>query len=139
MVKRVPKQNIVKGSKRVLPAGHPLLALYDPSEVIIEGSVSEYDTLRRAFPAGSNFLRSGSSDSVVEKPDQENEKEEEESKQELPDVPHLSDIESVQYIKYFDPVSKIEKAKAIIKIRNSSKNKSNVAGVDVRIYQPRGA
>lgn len=54
------------------------------------------------------------------------------------DVPQLSDIESVQYVKYFDPVSKIEKAKAIIKIRNSSKNKNNVAGVDARIYQPRG-
>jgi len=49
------------------------------------------------------------------------------------DRPELSDIENVQKIKYFDPVSKIEKTKLIIKVRNSSKNKSNVIGVDARI------
>ena len=57
----------------------------------------------------------------------------------LEDVPQLSDIEDIQYIKYFDPVSKIEKLKVVIKIRNASKNKKDVDGVDARIYQPRGA
>jgi len=55
------------------------------------------------------------------------------------DAPSLSDIEDIDYIKYFDPVSKIEKLKVVIKIRNSSSRKSDVVGVDARVYQPRGA
>jgi hypothetical protein len=54
------------------------------------------------------------------------------------DVPSLTDIESVVKTKYFDPVTKVEKAKIIIKIRNSSKNKSNIAGVDARIPPKEG-
>jgi len=71
MVKRIPKQNIVKGSKRVLPAGHPLISLYDPSEIIIEGTVSEYDSIGKRFPAGTNFLLSGISEIVIDKPKEE--------------------------------------------------------------------
>ena len=133
MVKRVSKSSIVSTTKRVLPAGHPDLVWYDPSEVIIVGEDSEYKvsgTGVSSFSALlSGSLTSGSkiADPKVKDPEQE-----------PSDVPQLSDIESVQYVKYFDPVSKIEKAKAIIKIRNSSKNKDNVAGVDARIYQPRG-
>lgn len=54
------------------------------------------------------------------------------------DVPSLTDIESVVKTKYFDPVTKVEKAKIVIKIRNSSKNKSNIAGVDARIPPKEG-
>ena len=133
MAKRVSKSSIVSTTKRVLPAGHPDLVWYDPNEVIIVGEESEYKvsgTGVSSFSALlSGSLTSGSkiADPKVKDPVQE-----------PSDVPQLSDIESVQYVKYFDPVSKIEKAKAIIKIRNSSKNKDNVAGVDARIYQPRG-
>lgn len=48
------------------------------------------------------------------------------------DTPGLSDIESIEYVKYYD-ANKILKIKAIIKIKNSSINKSKVAGVDARI------
>lgn len=54
------------------------------------------------------------------------------------DVPSLTDIESVVKTKYFDPVTKVEKAKIVIKIRNSSKNKNNIAGVDARIKPKEG-
>lgn len=133
MAKRVSKSSIVSTTKRVLPAGHPDLVWYDPSEVIIVGEDSEYKvsgtgiSFSSALLSGSLISGSKTADPKVKDPEQE-----------VPDVPQLSDIESVEYVKYFDPVSKIEKAKAIIKIRNSSQNKNNVAGVDARIYQPRG-
>jgi len=133
MAKRVPKSSIVSTTKRVLPAGHPDLVWYDPNEVIIVGEESEYKVSGTGVSAFSALL-SGSltSGSKIAEPKVKDPEEE------PSDVPQLSDIESVEYVKYFDPVSKIEKAKAIIKIRNSSKNKDNVAGVDARIYQPRG-
>ena len=138
MVKRISKTNIVSGGKRVLPAGHPDLVWYDPSEVIIVGEDSEY----RASGTGVSSVSGSVGGSLIagsESPEKENTSEEEVAAVEKVDVPQLSDIEDVQYTKYFDPVSKIEKAKVVIKIRNSSKNKENVAGVDARIYQPRGA
>ena len=55
------------------------------------------------------------------------------SQEEKPDVPDLSDIESVTKTKYFDPVTKVEKVKIVIKVRNSSRNKKDVSGVDARI------
>jgi len=48
----------------------------------------------------------------------------------------MADIESITYEQYYDSVSKLVKYKAILKIRNSSKNQNNVAGVDARIYNP---
>jgi len=137
MAKRVSKSSIVSTTKRVLPAGHPDLVWYDPSEVIIIGEESEYKVSGTGVSFSSALL-SGSLISGSENPNKVEEEKGKKSLEEPSDVPQLSDIESVQYVKYFDPVSKIEKAKAIIKIRNSSKNKNNVAGVDARIYQPRG-
>lgn len=51
------------------------------------------------------------------------------------DAPSLTDIEDVKTEDYYDPVSKALKIRAKIKIRNSSRNKKNVAGVDARIEQ----
>lgn len=137
MAKRVSKSSIVSTTKRVLPAGHPDLVWYDPNEVIIVGEESEYKVSGTGVSSFSALL-SGSLTSGSESPEKVEEAKNQESSEESSDVPQLSDIESVEYVKYFDPVSKIEKAKAIIKIRNSSKNKNDVAGVDARIYQPRG-
>lgn len=138
MAKRIPKSSIVSTNKRVLPAGHPDLVWYDPSEVIVVGEESEYLATGSTISIGSGTL-SGSLISGSESPEKEEEKEEQAQTIELADVPQLSDIEDVQFTKYFDPVSKIEKAKVVIKIRNSSKNKDKIAGVDARLYQPRGA
>lgn len=55
---------------------------------------------------------------------------------ELLDIPSLSDIESIVYEPYYDPVSKLQKIRALIKIRNSSANPTNIAGVDARIFNP---
>lgn len=137
MIKRVPKQNIVSGTKRVLPAGHPDLIWYDPSEVIIVGEESEYNSTGSVIPIGVKGL-TGAIEANSESSEEEKNNEDSKNSTDLSDVPQLSDIESVTFTKYFDPVTKVEKAKAVIKIRNSSKTKENVAGVDARIYQPRG-
>lgn len=52
------------------------------------------------------------------------------------DIPQLTDIENITYQQYYDTFNSI-RIKAIIKVRNSSKNKSNVSGVDAR-NEPRG-
>lgn len=52
MAKRVSKSSIVSTTKRVLPAGHPDLVWYDPSEVIIIGEESEY----KVSGTGVSFL-----------------------------------------------------------------------------------
>jgi hypothetical protein len=138
MMKKIPDANIVKGSKRVLPAGHPLLALYDPSEVIIVGEISEYDSNGKQFPIGTNVGGFNGGNLKGNEDDDKDKKKEDDEAKEKPDVPQLSDIESIEYVKYFDAVTKVEKVKAIIKIRNSSINKNKIAGVDARIA-PLGA
>ena len=52
------------------------------------------------------------------------------------DIPELTDIESVTYEPYTDPASKSQKIRAILKIRNSSRNPSAIEGVDARIFNP---
>ncbi len=116
----------------MLPAGHPDLIWYDPSEVIIIGEDSEYKVTGSVIPIGINDI-SGSIIAGSEKSEEEEKKEEEKGKIELSDVPDLSDIEDVEKIEYNDPVTKALKVRVKIKIRNSSKNKENIAGVDARI------
>lgn len=58
------------------------------------------------------------------------------SLEDLLDIPELSDIESITYEPYYDIATKVQKVRAILRIRNSSQNKINVDGVDVRISNP---
>lgn len=51
------------------------------------------------------------------------------------DTVHLTDIESITYESYLGTTGEL-KYRAILKIRNSSKNKEDVIGVDARIYNP---
>ena len=50
------------------------------------------------------------------------------------DVPDLSDIESITFQEDYDPATKLTTMTAFIKIRNSSVNKENIAGIDARIF-----
>lgn len=54
----------------------------------------------------------------------------------LLDIPNLTDIESIIYEPYYDTVSKLQKVRAVLKIRNSSKNELGVASIDARIFNP---
>ena len=50
------------------------------------------------------------------------------------DLVELTDIESVTFEEYEDPISKIVKIRAYIKVRNTSLKQSDVSAVDVRIF-----
>lgn len=119
-MKRINESEVISSGRPVRPAGHPDLFWYRPDYVIKEGSVSEYKTTGIATPflIGANF----DSNVIVD----------------TKDVPELSDIEIVTNTTYIDEAGKT-RAKLVLKIKNSSKNKENIKGIDARIYQPRGA
>lgn len=127
MAKRVPKQSIVTGGKRVLPAGHPDLIWYDPSEVIIVGEESEYRATGSIIPVAIGNPGDGGGNDGGGEDDGDGDS------REKSDIVDLSFIESVTATKYNDPVTKAEKVRVAIKIRNYSGDKENVVGVDARI------
>lgn len=130
--KRVPKQSIVKPAPVILPKGHPDLAFLGDA---LESDASRFTSAKYfggAFVgAGSGGSDSGSTGASGSSgpsgptgpvfP--------------IPDVPSLSDIESITYEEYPDATG-VMKYRAVLKIRNSSVNKENIAGVDARIYNP---
>lgn len=126
---KVSKSDIVSTGKRVLPAGHPDLLWYDPSEVIIVGEESAYSNTAPALTASSRVTGGSITSSAVGASGA--------SKVVppivKPDVPDLSDIEEVILEEYRDEVTKALFYRAKVKIRNSSSNKNNIAGVDARI------
>lgn len=132
--KKIPDGNIVKGSKRVLPKGHPLTKIYDPNSFIEVGEYSEYAEIGAAFPIGIKSFITGSSSGSEGEVDGSGGKTKTPEKPSDKDFINLSDIElPIVFTKYFDPVTKLERVKAEIKIRNNSKFKTNVSGIDARI------
>lgn len=132
-MKRVPKQAIVTGGKRVLPAGHPDLIWYDPSEVIIVGEESEYRATGSVIPVEIGNPGDGGGDDGGGNEDGDEDGDGDGDSKENSDIVDLSSIESVTYTKYNDPVTKAEKVRVLIKIRNNSIKKEDVVGVDARI------
>jgi hypothetical protein len=130
--KRVPKQSIVRPAPVILPKGHPDLAFLGDA---LESDASRFSSTRYfggAFvgsgsdgsSGGSSGASGSSGPSGPTGPTFP-----------IPDVPGLSDIESITYEEYPDSTG-VMKYRAVLKIRNSSVNKENVAGVDARIYNP---
>lgn len=128
-IKRIDKKDVTEGQPLVLPVGHPDTVFLNPNNYIqIKGTITDY----------SKYQTSGAYSNLSGIPDNGN----------VPpissnlflinqiDAPQLTDIESITYTKYYDSITKQEKSKAVLKIRNSSKNPNNVAGVDARIYNP---
>ena len=124
---RVPKAAIVRGAPIVVTTDDEFISFYDPSQFLIkDGGKIQYTK----FSPGSPFGRAFNSATTLEtaKP--------EVVPIDLPDVPNLTDIQLFSSTKYYDPVTKVEKAKLVIKVTNTSKDKSNIGGVDARIYNP---
>lgn len=137
-MKRISESDIVKVRKPTFFAGDPEILLYDPSSIIVVGEDTGYESTGKSYPAGNSFFKTSASKFAISETQTSTELNTDLARQGDSDVPQLADIESVTITKYFDPVTKVEKAKAVIKIRNSSTSKGAVAGVDARIYQPRG-
>ena len=112
---RVGSKNVVDGAPIVLSDSNPELVFLNPKNVLVTtGGALTFDK----YLGGRDFA-------VVEGTDIE---EPEEPK----DTVQLTDIESIIYEQYLlEDGSK--KVRAILKIRNSSKTKEDVIGVDARI------
>jgi hypothetical protein len=127
--KRIDVKDLTRGSIIALPTDHPDAIHLHPNDYIaIKAGSIDY----------SRYLNSNLY-SQISTPDQfENVDQEQPNTTilELADIPSLTDIESVSYEPYYDTVSKLQKVRALIKIRNSSENPANVAGVDARIFNP---
>jgi len=129
---RVSKATIVRGAPIVVTTNDEFISFYDPSQFLVkDGGKIQYTKFSPGSPFASSFAATqpgtindaaGSKTEIVPI--------------ELPDVPNLTDIELVSSTKYYDPVTKVEKAKLVIKITNTSKDKANIEGVDARIYNP---
>lgn len=125
MVKNIPSEQVTHGFPVVLPKNNPDLLWLNPREVLIGKATDIENYLTAPFIATEKYSTAEDTES--------------ESAEEGKDVVDLTDIESIAYTKYYDSVTKATKYKAVIKIRNSSSDKSNVRGVDARIYNPSGA
>lgn len=130
--KRIDINDLNRGQVIVLSSGHPdTILAYPTNYLTIQGGSIDYTKYLTSslYSAGLDVSAvniEGETETVVV-PSLEDL---------LLDIPDISDIESVTYEPYYDTVSKAQKVRAILKIRNSSKNASNVQGIDVRIFNP---
>lgn len=132
--KRVPKQAIVKDAPIILSKGHPDLTFLGDA---IETDAAKFLSSRYLSGSfsGSSSVNSAIVGSGATGPSGPSGPNEPEVILALADIPSLSDIESITYEEYPDS-NGVMKYRAVLKIRNSSVNKDNVAGIDARIYNP---
>jgi hypothetical protein len=129
---RVSKAAIVRGAPIVVTTDDEFISFYDPSQFLVKdgGKIqytkfspgSPFATAFAGTPSGTINAAAGNKAEVVPI--------------ELPDVPNLTDIELFSSTKYYDPVTKVEKGKIVIKVTNTSRDKINIEGVDARVYNP---
>lgn len=129
MVKKINEDEISSSGRPVLPAGHPDLYWYLPGYAVVKGELESGIVTKSGFAVG------GGGSSLPGDPGEEDPTDPDRP---IADIPQLSDISIESNTKYFDEIGK-ERAKIVLKVKNSSINKSSVAGVDARIYQPEGA
>ena len=128
-IKRIDKKDVTEGQPLVLPVGHPDTVFLNPNNYIqTKGTITDYSKYQvsGAYSNLTGIPENGGTNPISSNLSLINQA----------DVPQLTDIESVNFEQYYDPVSKLAKYKAVLKIRNSSKSPNNVAGVDARIYNP---
>jgi hypothetical protein len=129
---RLPKANVVQGNLPVLDENNPDALFISPNKYLkvkggsLSSGFDNYLTGISGLGGAGTTLNSTlalSNNIIPIVPVKE-------------DTVDLTDIESITYEQYYDSVSNLIKYKAIIKIRNASINKTNVQGVDARIYNP---
>jgi len=128
--KRIDVKDLTRGAIIALPADHPDAIHLHPNDYIsIKAGSIDYSRYLNSNPYSfivtPNTLENVD---IIQGPPT--------LIDEMLDIPSLADIESVVYEPYYDPISKRQKVRALIKIRNSSDNPTNIAGVDARIFNP---
>ena len=129
--KRSGVNDLNRGQVIVLTEGHvDSLIAYPTTYLTIKNGSIDYTKYL------TSSLFSGASSGSYVNEDGDTEKIDIVDTETLLDIPELTDIESITYEPYYDPITKSQKVRAILKIRNSSLNPSNVEGVDARIFNP---
>jgi len=126
---RIDYKDLTRGQIIALSKDHPDSIFLHPSGyILIKGDRADFSSYLTKSPfsegSESEFINVDGQVPVPVSFDQ------------LLDIPNLTDIESIVYEPYLDTVSKLQKVRAIIKIKNSSKNEIDVAAVDIRIFNP---
>jgi hypothetical protein len=127
--KRLSVSDLNRGQVFVLTDSSPETVLAFPGTyLILKGSGIDYSKYLTAnlYSSGASSYVNEDGGTLTDTPTLED----------LLDIPELSDIESISYEPYYDIATKVQKVRAILRVRNSSQNKSNVDGVDVRISNP---
>ena len=138
-IDRVPRQKVVQGASAIVTPKSPDYMFVKDNPFIIKKEGGGIDTskfLSGAFSFGSSGSSGNSIFPSAVIPTEINATNPDAIF--IPDVPSLADIESIEYQEYADPTTGVAKYRAIIKIRNSSKEKENVDGVDARVYDTSG-
>lgn len=127
---RTDIKDITRGSVIALPVDHPdALHLHPNDYIAIKAGSIDYSKYLNSNPYAYISTPDTLENIDIMQPDPI-------TIDEFLDIPSLADIESVVYEPYYDAVSKLQKVRALIKIRNSSGNPTNIAGVDARIFNP---
>lgn len=126
---RIDYKDLTRGQILALVAKHPDTFFLHPSGyLLIKGDQVDFSSYLTQIPFSPNpestYINIDGEVPVPPSFDQ------------LLDIPNLTDIESIVYEPYYDAVSKLQKVRAILKIRNSSKNELGVESVDARIFNP---
>lgn len=125
---RIDQKDITRGKNLVLPEGHEDTIHLHPNDYLsVKGAKIDravYSVAGLSFGiAGSAVTPEGNTESTIDQ-----------IALPVPDVPNGSDIENISYEQYFDPITKNQKIRAIVKIRNGSINPTSVVAVDARLY-----
>ena len=137
--KRIPKQNITYPAPAIFAAGSVDEAFLaeSPDARPSSADLSSYGKVKSFYSSASLLAPKEAEEvPVIDPEDPDLPKPPITPELSFFDVPSLVDIESITFEESPDPLTGISKYNAIIKIRNSSKNKSAVSGVDARIYNP---
>lgn len=121
---RIDRKSVVEGAPIVLPESSPDFVFLRKDRPLI---ISEGQRKNISGPfgvSGSGTSDGGSNPTGPTGPENPS------------DIPQLTDIENITYVQYFN-TSNLIRFKAIIKMRNSSKKKTSVSGVDAR-NEPNG-
>lgn len=128
--KRLTLSDLNRGQIIVLTEGSPETIFAHPSSyLVVKGGSLDYSKYLTSnlYTGGVGGGYVNDDGGVITDPP---------SLEDLLDIPELSDIESITYEPYYDTATKVQKVRAILRIRNSSINKLNVEGVDARISNP---
>lgn len=128
---KVNESQIVGKTPIVATNDPDLIVFLNPNKVVtIEGG-----KLQTKYGIGNPYIITDNGVGALIKPDVKGNAATD-SPSEAPDVPDLTDIEIYKNEKYWDSAKKQERARLVIKVKNNSKYKTEVVGIDARIYNP---